>query len=954
MPRALAALLVAALAVPVLGAVLTSTSAVAAAGPDQLVLSQVGAAGSTLTADPNPVSLVTVNADGTASTTPAVPLPTADSGASHALTLSGTSDAQGSLSRAASGTGLSIGGFGVAPTPGFGDPKGSAAAAVPRVVGWVDASGVVDTTTAVTGAFSGDNIRSVASADGSSFYIAGKDAATGIFQAAKGSTAPTAITSGDKNFRTVGIAGGQLYASSDKTKTPGVSLIGAGLPTASVAKLTAGNTPINTGAITVGSDVGTPDGFVLLDTDATPGVDTAYVIVETSGIYKYALSGASWVAEGSIPGDFESLTGRVAGSGVELFTLARPSAKPDANRLLKYTDAAGSLSAVSVGSPLTVGTAPAGTAWRGVAFAPTGWKPQAPGGGTPTPVAPTIAAATSGLPLALGDQPTGSVALSVDDATNGSDGLTVAVTASTKSAVADAVVTGTGATRSLVVTPLAVGKTSLTVTVTNPVSGKQAATTVTVGVSGAATALDTPSYHSGAADGSTVVDVGGGYMLVADDEDTVIRLYDSSVSGPPVKTWDFAGHFAPGAELDLEASVRVGGTIYWSGSMSNNKSAVYQPARNVFFSTTVTGSGASTALTFVGSYSGLRTELTAWDVAHENRLGLSTVCSTAAPTKPDVQAGCNLEGLEFAPASTSTAYLGFRSPVIAGEALVVPVTNYSTLIGSAAGSASFGEPILLDLGGRSIREIRANGSGQYLITAGVPDDADQSLGWALYRWNGQPTSAPSLVAHLSGVSGAAGQESGSYESIVSVPSSLPAGTRVQLLTDNGTTVFYGDGVAGKDVAPLALQKSVSEWVTLDAAPELPATLSVGTVAAGSTLTVDASGFSAGESVGVWLHSAPIHLADLVADSRGRVSGTVTIPSSAPAGAHAIVLVGARSGVTASGAVTVVAAAVAASGSVLAFTGADANLPLNLALAFLVLGAGLVLWRRHASRAKTLA
>ncbi|HEY4270080.1 MAG TPA: hypothetical protein VGM94_17995 [Galbitalea sp.] len=926
----------------------------------QLVIDQVGTPAAVISADASPVSIITVNADGSPSTVPAVPLPTADSGSTHAFTLSGTSDGQGSLSRSTSGNGIALGGFDESPTAGSGDPKGTTAAAVPRVVAWVGADGAVDTTTVVTGAFSANNIRSVATTDGSSFEIAGNDATTGIFSEAIGGSTPTPITAHDKNFRTTGIAGGQLWASSDATATVGLSSIGTGVPTSALASAVT-TTPISTATIGTTSSKGkftpgTPDGFVFLDRAGTGAPDTAYVIVETLGIYKFGLSAGAWIAEGSIPGDFESITGTVDGADADLYALSHTAASPDQNSLLKITDTGAPLASVVAATPTTVATAPAGTAWRGVALAPTGWAPTGGSGGgpgTPNPTAPTITAAAAGLPLALGDPTNPKLGFTLADTGVGTSGLRVAVTASSDATVAgipDTTVTVAGETASLAVVPRGVGETSLTLTATDS-AGKTGSSTVVVGVSGDPTALDTARYHDGAADGSSVIDVGGSDMLVADDEDSVIRLYSEVSSGAPIASWDFSSHFGAGNELDLEASVRVGNTIYWSGSMSNTKNAVYQASRNVFFATTITGSGDETQLAWAGSYAGLRTELMAWDHANGDALGLSADCSETAPTLPDIVDGCNLEGLETAPGATGTAYLGFRAPVVQGKALIVPVTNYTSLIGSTAGSAHFGDPILLDLGGRSIREIRQGANGQYLITAGAPDDSTvEGLGWALYRWNGEAGSAPVELATLPGESGAAGQEAGSFESIVTVPDSLVEGTRVQLMTDNGTTVFYGNSVAGKDVSPTALQKSVSEWITLGAVPNEPASVSTSSVTAGGTVTVAGSGFTRGEQVSVVLHSTPVNLTTVTADVSGAVSATVTIPNATTAGAHTLILTGLRSGVVATAGITVTAASVSTSSDpILAFTGSDPDVPLTIALLLLVAGLGFVAWRRAARR-----
>lgn len=72
-------------------------------------------------------------------------------------------------------------------------------------------------------------------------------------------------------------------------------------------------------------------------------------------------------------------------------------------------------------------------------------------------------------------------------------------------------------------------------------------------------------------------------------------------------------------------------------------------------------------------------------------------------------------------------------------------------------------------------------------------------------------------------------------------------------------------------------------------------LSSSTVARGGTLTVTDTGFAAGESVGVYLHSTPVLLTTTTAGSSGAVSVTVTIPSSTAVGNHQLELRGARSG-----------------------------------------------------------
>jgi len=94
---------------------------------------------------------------------------------------------------------------------------------VPRVVGLIDASGNVDTSTALTGVFNGNNPRSATTVDGSSFYVSGQassktDPTQGVFYAAKGSTTATPIDT-STDTRVVSIVnngkGNTLYVSRD-------------------------------------------------------------------------------------------------------------------------------------------------------------------------------------------------------------------------------------------------------------------------------------------------------------------------------------------------------------------------------------------------------------------------------------------------------------------------------------------------------------------------------------------------------------------------------------------------------------------------------------------------------------------------------------------------------------------------------------------------------------------
>nr|WP_107054383.1 hypothetical protein [Streptomyces sp. NRRL S-350] len=426
---------------------------------------------------------------------------------------------------------------------------------------------------------------------------------------------------------------------------------------------------------------------------------------------------------------------------------------------------------------------------------------------------PTITFSTGYLSGAVGATGDPTVTVTVAQSGASASALTVAASASTRTAVArtgDVTVTGTGGTRSLAVTAQGVGYTDLTVKVTG-LGGKSATRTLHYAASAAVPNSATSRYLTGSSDASAAVDAGGGYLVVGDDESNTLRLYDRAGSGAPLHTWDFSTALGVSKEIDIEAATRVGDTIYWTGSLGNNKDGVVKPDRHTVFATTITGSGATTQLSLAGSYDGLRDDLISWDSAHGDRYGFAAGAAEGqAPKQID---GFNVEGLEFAPGSTTTAYVGFRAPltpaVTGGRALLVPVTNFPSLLDGSDAHATFGDPIELDLGGLSIRDLRRNGLGQYLIVAGSWAAEDNSAPYALYRWNGRADSRPVKLLDLPT------GEYGAWEAVADVPDLDAPGARAQLITDDGSADLYHDGTDAKDLTHPEWKKSRSTWFALN-------------------------------------------------------------------------------------------------------------------------------------------
>lgn len=363
-------------------------------------------------------------------------------------------------------------------------------------------------------------------------------------------------------------------------------------------------------------------------------------------------------------------------------------------------------------------------------------------------------------------------------------------------------------------------------------------------------------WYTGRSDGSAAIALDANYMVVADDEPgNRLSVVRRDRSGVPVAALSVdaslglnAGNDCEGVagskcdgEADLEAMTRVGNRLYVLGSHSNSKTGKIRPDRYRLFTADVSGTGASTSLAFVGYYKYLRSDLLAWDAGNSHGLGanaLGLTASAAANLAPEAATldGFSMEGLALAP-DNQTGWPGFRAPLVAApgqtlaagrtHALIVPVTNLATLgaavAGGSAGSASFGAPIRIDLGGRGIRDIARNASGQYLIIAGPSDGATGTApkDFRLYTWDGS-VDASGLATHvqlraasLSAFTNPA--FGGSPEGIVEVPATLADGASIDLISDTGDVDFYGDGSAAKDLASEGFRKFRADRVSLGAA-----------------------------------------------------------------------------------------------------------------------------------------
>ncbi|WP_345528078.1 leucine-rich repeat domain-containing protein [Nocardioides endophyticus] len=363
----------------------------------------------------------------------------------------------------------------------------------------------------------------------------------------------------------------------------------------------------------------------------------------------------------------------------------------------------------------------------------------------------------------------------------------------------DVDVIGSGAQRSIVIDPKAPANVQLTFTVTGT-TGKTSA--FRFGYLASRATTPTSRVLMGSSDASTAIGVGDGHVLVADDEKNTVRLYDGEVSGREVGEFRIGTDLGAGTEIDAEASARKGDRIWWFGSHGNSKAGEVEVSRHSIYETKLAGTGADARLTTVGvRYGDLRNDLIEWDDNHGARFGFHT--GAAKDMSPDAINGFNIEGAEFSP-DGSELYLGFRSPLtpaqIGGRALIVPLTNLEALTSGAVTRATFGEPILLDLGGDRIREIRKNDRDEYLILGATDSGSKLAPTQHLWAWNGDPDIAPQLLTTVvpDAVETRYTDTQGAWEGIGAMPDRLVPGAHVRLIMDQGYVQLYPGKGENKD------------------------------------------------------------------------------------------------------------------------------------------------------------
>lgn len=309
--------------------------------------------------------------------------------------------------------------------------------------------------------------------------------------------------------------------------------------------------------------------------------------------------------------------------------------------------------------------------------------------------------------------------------------------------------------------------------------------------------------HQGICDASGAIALDDQHFVVGNDEDNILRVYDSTTSGKPV-SWgshsdagiDINSYFVNvinNKEADIEGAAQLDGIIYWITSHGRNSEGKLRPKRHQFFGNLISLDEEGQSLKQVGvSYTRLIE-----DMLQDDRLKHYDL-EAAEKLPPKAKGGLNIEGLSAT--SHGELLIGFRNPISQGKALLLPLKNPQDLLEKENARAFFGSPIELDLKGLGIRSIDYwKDRSLYIIIAGAYDSGDQ---FSLYQWSEldedlQEIKIPSMPSDFR------------PESVLFYPNQP---NRFQILSDDGSIMRSG-GFSCKDLEKDHPQKYFrSLWV----------------------------------------------------------------------------------------------------------------------------------------------
>ena len=302
--------------------------------------------------------------------------------------------------------------------------------------------------------------------------------------------------------------------------------------------------------------------------------------------------------------------------------------------------------------------------------------------------------------------------------------------------------------------------------------------------------VSTQSFYVGMCDASAAVALNNELFAVANDEDNSLRIYHASKGGAPVYSHDLSlllrvDRKKP--ETDLEGASWMGDRIFWISSHGRNKDGEYRASRHRFFATRVHERDGRLHLVPEGrAYPHLLSDLLRDERLRPFRL------DRASRLPPKAVGGLNIEGLCATP--EDHLLVGFRNPIPQRQALIVPILNPSEIVGGKP--TRLGSPVLLNLGGRGIRDI-VRWHDRYILLAGAHDGSENSR---LFEWDGASGQPRELGDNKF--------PNFNPEAVIVYPE---AAKPLQLLSDDGTQLV--GGVPCKTLKEPGLRSFRGMWLT---------------------------------------------------------------------------------------------------------------------------------------------
>lgn len=297
--------------------------------------------------------------------------------------------------------------------------------------------------------------------------------------------------------------------------------------------------------------------------------------------------------------------------------------------------------------------------------------------------------------------------------------------------------------------------------------------------------------HFGTCDASAGAAVGTSRVVVASDEDNILRVYRTDTCGMAVHTLDLTSFLEVDEkhpEADIEGAATIRNRAYWITSHGTNRTGHPRPNRHRLFATDIRADRNTVSIIPVGvPYRDLVRDLVTAPQLKMFRLG------DAANRPPKGPGGLNIEGM--CAMQNGGLLIAFRNPLPEGMALLIPLENPEEVI--LGQTARFGNPTCLPLGGLGIRAMAyVEADGTYLIIGGP---SGPECAFRIYQWSGDPETRPTPIE---GVSFSDLQPEG----LVVFPSPKP---RVLVLSDDGATETAG--VRCKD-EPLDRRRFRTRWL----------------------------------------------------------------------------------------------------------------------------------------------